>query len=54
MIENPGSVQIIITVHQKIYGAPGGTRTPDLRVRSPALYPAELQARITIVTLRTK
>ena len=26
-------------------GAPGGTRTPDLRVRSPALYPAELQAR---------
>ena len=26
-------------------GAPGGTRTPDLRVRSPALYPTELQAR---------
>jgi non-homologous end joining protein Ku len=25
-------------------GAPGGTRTPDLRVRSPALYPTELQA----------
>ncbi len=28
-------------------GAPGGTRTPDLRVRNPALYPAELRARNT-------
>ena len=26
------------------YGAPGETRTPDLRIRSPALYPTELQA----------
>ena len=26
-------------------GAPGGIRTPDRRVRSPVLYPAELQAR---------
>jgi hypothetical protein len=25
-------------------GAPGGIRTPDLRIRSPLLYPAELQA----------
>ena len=25
-------------------GTPGGTRTPDLAVRSRALYPAELQA----------
>ena len=25
-------------------GAPGGIRTPDLRIRSPTLYPAELQA----------
>ena len=25
-------------------GAPGETRTPDLRIRSPALYPTELQA----------
>ena len=24
--------------------APGGSRTPDLRIRSPPLYPAELQA----------
>ena len=27
-------------------GAPGGIRTPDLLVRSQALYPAELQAHI--------
>ncbi len=27
-----------------ITGAPGMTRTPDLRIRSPLLYPAELQA----------
>ena len=28
----------------KILGAPGGTRTPDLLVRSQTLYPAELLA----------
>ena len=27
-------------------GALGEIRTPDLRIRSPLLYPAELQARI--------
>ena len=27
------------------FGTPGGIRTPDLLVRSQALYPAELQAR---------
>ena len=27
------------------YGTPGTTRTYDLRIRSPLLYPAELQAR---------
>ena len=26
------------------YGAPGGSRTHDLRLRRPTLYPAELQA----------
>src|SRR5437867_13436695 len=26
-------------------GAPGGARTPDHRIRSPVLYPAELRAR---------
>src|SRR5215470_7324938 len=25
-------------------GAPGATRTPDLRIRSPTLYPTELRA----------
>jgi hypothetical protein len=30
-----------------IYGAPGGTRTPDPLVRSQMLYPAELQAQKT-------
>jgi hypothetical protein len=29
-------------------GAPGGTRTPDLLVRSQTLYPTELRARIVI------
>ena len=28
-----------------IVGAPGGIRTPDTRIRSPVLYPAELQVR---------
>ena len=26
------------------HGAPGGNRTPDLRIRNPLLYPTELQA----------
>ena len=30
----------------KKVGAPGGSRTPDLQVRSLPLYPAELRARI--------
>jgi hypothetical protein len=28
-------------------GAPGGTRTPDHRLRRPMLYPAELRARVS-------
>ena len=31
---------------RKYVGAPGGTRTPDLLVRSQSLYPAELQAHL--------
>ena len=27
-------------------GAPGGSRTPSLRIRSPLLYPIELQAQV--------
>ena len=27
-------------------GAPGGTRTPGLLIRSQSLYPAELRARV--------
>lgn len=38
-------------VYDKILmiGTPGGTRTPDLMVRSHALYPAELRVRVTEV-----
>ena len=34
-------------------GAPGGTRTPDLLVRSQTLYPAELRARRVHCSLQT-
>ena len=30
---------------------PGATRTPDLRIRSPALYPTELRARIIFCSI---
>ena len=30
------------------YGAPGGSRTHDLRLRRPTLYPAELRAQTNI------
>ena len=30
------------------FGAPGGTRTPDLQVRSLPFYPAKLQAHINM------
>ena len=32
------------TKHFAKYGAPEGIRTPDLRIRNPMLYPAELRA----------
>jgi hypothetical protein len=31
---------------QGFFGTPGGIRTPDLLIRSQALYPAELLAHI--------
>ena len=34
-----------LSEQSKLVGAPGGTRTPDHRLRRPLLYPAELQAR---------
>src|SRR4030042_2662733 len=34
--------------------APGRSRTCGLRIRSPALYPAELQAQIVICTMRER
>ena len=30
-------------IYLYLYGVPGGIRTPGLRIRSPLLYPAELQ-----------
>jgi hypothetical protein len=33
----------------KMTGAPGGIRTPDLWLRRPMLYPAELRARDAIL-----
>ena len=35
-----------MTANPFFYGAPGRIRTCDLRIRSPALYPTELQARM--------
>ena len=30
-----------------LFGAPGGSRTHDLWLRKPTLYPAELRAQLT-------
>jgi hypothetical protein len=40
------AVAVNIMPDKALYGTPGTTRTYDLRIRSPLLYPAELQARI--------
>ena len=34
------------------FGALGGTRTPDLLIRSQTLYPAELQTHLAHLSLR--
>ena len=36
--------QLSYAHHHRIIGPPEWTRTTDLRIRSPLLYPAELQA----------
>ena len=44
----PKSVPILPSnylIRCEVSGAPGGTRTPGLLVRSQSLYPAELRAR---------
>jgi hypothetical protein len=38
---------------REISGAPGGTRTPDLLVRSQTLYPTELRAHGTLFTINS-
>ena len=43
---------IVPNAQQYFIGTPGGIRTPDLRIRSPSLYPAELQAHILIIGVR--
>ena len=40
----PHKVRFATWERQLAAGAPGGTRTPDLLVRSQTLYPAELLA----------
>ena len=41
------SLQTTVT----LYGTPGGIRTPDPRIRSPLLYPAELLAQNYIIII---
>ena len=38
--------QLSYAHHKQKYGPPERTRTSDLRIRSPLLYPAELQAEV--------
>jgi hypothetical protein len=40
-------------MEQEKSGAPGGTRTPDLLVRSQTLYPTELRAHCTLFTINS-
>ena len=37
----------------KRIGTPGPIRTGDLRIRSPALYPAELRAHIKLIEIKS-
>ena len=40
-----------LTVNSYFTGTPGGIRTPNLRIRSPLLYPIELQARTQYILI---
>ena len=44
-----GALAVTLSAH----GAPGESRTPDLLVRSQTLYPAELRARVQIISYRS-
>ena len=48
LIVKQKSLEMLIFQHSRdlLYGAPGGTRTPDLQVRSLPFYPAKLQAHL--------
>ena len=42
MVKKPRKKLFLLTIRGLYSGAPGGSRTPDLRIRSPLLYPSEL------------
>src|SRR5947209_11040236 len=43
----PSSISSLVAI-RPTQSAPGVTRTPDLRIRNPLLYPAELRAQIAL------
>ncbi len=43
-----GNGALVLSIKES---APGETRTPGLRIRSPTLYPTELRARICIPSI---
>src|SRR5881628_2953100 len=49
LMDPPPASAVPVQAPERI-GAPGATRTPDLRVRSPTLYPTELRAPGAITT----
>ena len=44
--------QLRYTHHKSVNGAPEGSRTPDTRLRRPLLYPTELLAHTTPISLK--
>ncbi len=43
-VDETADVALVNALQDISSGAPGGIRTPGLRIRSPLLYPAELLA----------